>query len=210
MSGIRALSCLVLLLGTSVPAVQDRQPQTTPAALAMPQFAQRGLPGPAHKALQPLIGSWQVEKTLYIAGATPQKPITTKEMTCHREWVADGRFVRDETEGQINGNPYWRLGLLGYSVMDERYEWITIDRTNSMMMIYQGKPRSGYEQPITLTGVFTDQGLISESTTGKRIGQRTVIRIENIDRHVLELYFKVPGQPEFLADRSIYTRKAAE
>jgi hypothetical protein len=93
--------------------------------------------------------------------------------------------------------------------MDERYEWITIDRTNSMMMIYQGQQRAGHEQPITLTGEFTDQGLISESTTGKRIGQRTVIRIENIDRHVLELYFKVPGQPEFLADRSIYTRKVA-
>jgi hypothetical protein len=39
------------------------------------------------------------------------------------------------TEGSALGAPYWRKGWLGYSNMDNRYEWITIDAVNSNMMI---------------------------------------------------------------------------
>ena len=74
------------------------------------------------------------------------------------------------------------------------------------MMRYLGKPRSGKKLPIDMTGVFTDQGVVSEMTVGKTVGQRTVIRIENDDRHVFELYFTPPGRKEQLADRSVYTR----
>jgi hypothetical protein len=42
---------------------------------------------------------------------------------------------------------------------------------------------------------------------GKQIPQRTVIRIESRDRHVMEMYFTPPGQKEQLVDRSIYTRR---
>ena len=172
----------------------------------LPTFAQRGLPGPAHKALEPLIGTWQVEKTSFIAGGTPQKPVTSTALTSRRQWIADGRFVRDETQGQIAGNKYWRLGLLGYDTMSRCYEWVTVDGLNSMMMIYRAAPQSGQQQPIVMTGVFTDQGLIDESTNGKPVQQRTVIRIENNDRHVIELYLRPPGRAEFLADRAVYTR----
>ena len=60
--------------------------------------------------------------------------------------------------------------------------------------------------PIELTGVFTDQGVVSEQTVGKPVGQRTVVRIENNDRHVFELYFKPPKGKEQLALRMVYTR----
>jgi hypothetical protein len=110
------------------------------------------------------------------------------------------------TEGTIAGVPYWRLGLLGYSTMDERYEWVTIDAANANMMIYLGEPNSGQQMPISMSGVFTDQGMISEETVGEPIGQRTVIRIENDDRHIVELYFTAPGGEVFLVDRSVYTR----
>jgi uncharacterized protein DUF1579 len=176
------------------------------AAPPLPAFAQRGLPGAAHKALQPLVGTWRVEKTLYVAGGTPTKPLTSREITARREWLAEGRFLRDVTEGRIGGASYWRLGLLGYSTMDKRYEWVTIDGLNANMMVYQGESGSGPSQPITVVGTFTDQGIISESTAGKPVRQRVVIRIERDDRHVIELYFRPPGEDELLADRSIYTR----
>jgi hypothetical protein len=106
----------------------------------------------------------------------------------------------------IAGAPYWRLGLLGYSTMDERYEWVTIDAANANMMIYRGEPGSGSALPITMSGTFTDQGVIGEETVGEQIGQRTVIEILDDDRHIIELYFTRPSGEELLADRSIYTR----
>lgn len=171
-----------------------------------PAFVQRGLPGAGHRLLEPLVGTWKVEKTSYIAGAAPEKPVSSADIISRRQWLADGRFVRDETEGRIGGNKYWRLGLLGYSTMDRCYEWVTVDALNANMMIYRGDRGTGERLPIVMTGVFTDQGLISERTAGRPIQQRTVIRIESHDRHVIELYLRAPGEAEFLADRAVYTR----
>ena len=57
-----------------------------------------------------------------------------------------------------------------------------------------------------MNGAFTDQGVAGEETVGKRVGLRTVIRIDNNDRHMFELYFKRPGDKEVLALRSVYVR----
>ena len=74
------------------------------------------------------------------------------------------------------------------------------------MMRYLGKPGSREKMPIDMTGVFTDQGVVSEKTVGKTVDQRTVSRVENTDRHIFELYFTPPGGIEPLANRSIYTQ----
>ena len=74
------------------------------------------------------------------------------------------------------------------------------------MMIYLGKPGSGEQMPINVTGVFTDQGVVNEQTVGKPVLQRTVIRIESNERHVFELYFTPSEGKEQLALRLVYTR----
>jgi quinol monooxygenase YgiN len=178
----------------------------------VPAWVQRGSPSEGHAALEPLIGTWQVHKSVFgTMGRSPDlPPIVSDGITTTREWVADGRYIQDTTTGTVGGQPYWRRGWLGYSNMDRRYEWVTIDSLNTTMMIYLGKPGSGKKLPIELTGVFTDQGVVNEDTVGKPVGQRTVIRIESNDRHVYELYFTPPGGKEQLADRSVYTRVSQE
>jgi hypothetical protein len=133
-------------------------------------------------------------------------PITSSDLTCHRTWIDGGRFLEDTTQGTVAGGPYWRKGWLGYDNMDRRYEWVTIDAINSMMMSYSGAPGSGARQPIIMDGVFTDQGVAGEDTVGKAVKMRTVIRIEDDDHHVIELYFTRPGEKEALAQRQVYTR----
>lgn len=174
----------------------------------IPAWVSRGLPGPGHHALEPLIGKWHVHKSIYgTMGRNPDlPPIVSDEITTTREWVASGHYIQDTTEGTVNGQPYWRRGWLGYSNMDKRYEWVTIDPLNTTMMYYLGKPGSGIGMPIEMTGVFTDQGVVNEQTVGKTVRMRTVIRIENNDQHTFELYFTPPGGKGQLADRSVYTR----
>jgi hypothetical protein len=176
----------------------------------MPDWMRRGLPGPAHAALEPLVGSWRVHMSFYATfGRSPHEPpITVDGFTCKRQWLAGGRYLEDLTEGAAVGTSYWRKGWLGYSNMDRRYEWVTIDGVNSNMMSYVGDadPESG--MPISMSGVFTDQGVAGEEYAGKPVGMRTVITIEDNDHHVLELYFTPPGKPEVLATRQLYTRVA--
>ena len=174
----------------------------------IPTWVRRGLPGPGHHALEPLIGKWRVHKSLYgTMGRSPNlPPIVSDEIITTSEWVASGHYIQDTTEGTVNGQAYWRRGWLGYSNMDKRYEWVTIDPLNTTMMYYLGKPGSGIGAPIEVIGVFTDQGVVNEQTVGKAVRMRMVIRIENNDQHAFELYFTPPGGKEQLADRSVYTR----
>jgi hypothetical protein len=57
-----------------------------------------------------------------------------------------------------------------------------------------------------MSGVFTDQGWLGDDNAGKPVRMRTVITIENDERHVLELFFTLPESGERLVDRKVYTR----
>jgi hypothetical protein len=206
-SALIIVGAYVLALPTSAQN-PDPQRRTAPAAQqAVPDWARRGIPGAGHAALAPLVGSWRVEMGIYgTMGRSPDlPPIVSNDIRTTRIWVADGQYIEETTEGTVEGQPYWRRGWLGYSNLDRRYEWVTI-APRVPMMIYLGKPGSGEQMPIEVTGVFTDQGVVSERTVGKPVVQRTVFRIESNDRHVSELYFTPPGEKEQLALRIVYTR----
>jgi Protein of unknown function (DUF1579) len=206
-SALIIVGAWVLALPTSAQN-PDPQRRTAPATQqAVPDWARRGIPGAGHAALAPLVGSWRVEMGIYgTMGRSPDlPPIVSNDIRTTRIWVADGQYIEETTEGTVEGQPYWRRGWLGYSNLDRRYEWVTI-APRVPMMIYLGKPGSGEQMPIEVTGVFTDQGVVSERTVGKPVVQRTVFRIESNDRHVSELYFTPPGRKEQLALRIVYTR----
>jgi Protein of unknown function (DUF1579) len=206
-SALIIVGAWVLALPTSAQN-PDPQRRTAPAAQqAVPDWARRGIPGAGHAALAPLVGSWRVEMGIYgtMGRSADLPPIVSNDIRTTRIWVADGQYIEETTEGTVEGQPYWRRGWLGYSNLDRRYEWVTI-APRVPMMIYLGKPGSGEQMPIEVTGVFTDQGVVSERTVGKPVVQRTVFRIESNDRHVSELYFTPSGEKEQLALRIVYTR----
>ena len=165
-----------------------------------------------HHRLDPLIGEWNVEKTnTIVPGFSAEKPLVSKgTITCRREWLEKAGFyyIKDETEGKFGNFDYYRLGILGYSVPDDRFELNTVDNFNPMMMTYKGEKGSGTaNKEISIAGEYTDQGMLGEQFKGKTIGQRTVFKIESNDRHIIELYFTLPDEKEKLVDTMVYTRK---
>src|SRR5262245_43498085 len=196
---VAAAMCTLALpaIGQSPGYAQQVSP---PGQQGVPAWVQRGTPSAGPAALGPLVGVWRGHQSVYgTRGRSPDlPPIVSQDIRTTRVWVADGQYIEDTTEGTVEGQPYWRRGWLGYSNIDRRYEWVTV-APRVPMMIYLGKPGSGDQLPIEMTGVFTDQGVVSEQTVGKPIGQRTVIRIESPDRHIFELYFTPPGGKEQLA-----------
>jgi hypothetical protein len=194
------------LLALASSAVLVAHAAVAAPAPAPPPFVVRGLPGDGQKAMQALAGDWRVEMSLYAAMGSPQHPATSTDLVSHREWIGDGRFLRDVTQGTFGGSPYYRMGTLGYSNMDRRFEWVTQDGLNANMMIYQAPKGSGPGFPASLAGTFTDQGLLGEASAGKTVRQRTVITIDGPDHNVMEIYFTPPGGRERLVDRKAYTR----
>lgn len=188
--------------------VRSARQKTTPEPSQLPAMVRNGLPGPMHERLDALLGNWQVEMTFYIAGGTKEKPLISNELSCHREWISGTgkRHLQDITQGSIGDNRYYRLGLLGYSTMDRAYEWVTVDALNANMMIYRSR-KHDKSPDISMSGGFTDQGVLGDRSAGQRVGMRTVIRIESRDRNIFELYMTPRRGREFLAARAVYTRQ---
>jgi hypothetical protein len=190
-----------------VSKVDDMDSQKLASVNSLPAFVLRGLPGPFHEALMPLEGEWRVDKELYVAIGSPKQPAISTGMTARRHWVGGGRHLLDITEGSVGGSPYYRLGVLSFSNVDRRYEWVTFDGMNANNMVYRSEPLDEPSRTIITAGTFTDQGLLGEETVGKEIAMRTVIEIEDEDRHVIELYLTPPpGRSEILVERTIYAR----
>jgi hypothetical protein len=158
-------------------------------------------------ALDPLVGTWEVEKSVFAALGTPEEPATSDNVTTTREWVAGGHFLRDVTTGTIDGNPYERIGLLGYNPMDQRYEWTTADNVTTITMTYHGSTGSTDPWTIEMNGTFTDPGVTGEDNIGQKVAMQTVITILDNDHHTFELFFAPPGEEEMLADRMEFARR---
>lgn len=178
----------------------------TPLKVDLTKIVERSTPGAEHRALEPLVGKWHVEKKVFIALGTPDKPATSSGMTTIREWVANGHFLRDTTKGTINGQPYERLGFLGYNPMDRRYEWNTADNVTTIMMTYYGAKGKGATRPIDLAGAFTDVGVTGEENVGQVVAMRTRITIVDADHHSFEIFFTPPNGKELLADQMEFVR----
>lgn len=186
----------------SKPALAD----SATASDQTPPFVRRGLPGPFHQVLEPLVGTWAVDKQIFIAAGTPKSPALSRDMTCRRKWFGGGKHLEDVTEGSLAGGAYYRMGVLGFSTMDSRYEWATFDALNANAMLYVSAPLKAPSSKIELTGAFTDQGLLGERYAGKSVAMRTMIDIQSPERHVIDLFFKPHGETERLIDRSVYAR----
>jgi hypothetical protein len=209
-------SILVLLAAVAIVVIaaiavrsQYGNPAASPGSVDdAPNWARRGLPGPGHVALEPLVGKWKVRMSIHaLLGRSPtEPPLVSNDLVANKQWVAGGRYVEDTTIGSVAGAAYWRRGWLGYSNIDARYEWVIIDATNSNMMSYVSQRGSGTHAPITMTGTFTDQGVTGESNAGRIVAMRTVVHVYDNDRHALEFYVRPPGEPEVLAARMDYVR----
>ena len=175
----------------------------------VPPMVARGMRGAGHEALAPLIGEWDVTLSIFAAGGTPKQPVVV-QLDGRREWIGGDRFVRETLEGDGysgDGPRYWREGTLGWSTVDERYEFVTQDAVNANMMIYLGADRSRPGFPISMSGVFTDQGILGEEMVGEPIGQRTVVTVQDDDQHRVDILFTPPGGEERLVDRKDFVRR---
>ncbi|AVH24120.1 DUF1579 family protein [Nocardia cyriacigeorgica] len=136
---IIATSLAVAMLGTacSSPGAESTSAPETPvvSASVAPEHQD-----PGHARLNALVGEWTADKSTYVAGGTPEAPLRGVDLVSRWRWIAEtgGTFLQEEVAGTVSGKPYYRMGLLGYSPLDDRYEWTTVDSVTPMTMAYRG------------------------------------------------------------------------
>ncbi|MEV0828842.1 DUF1579 family protein [Nonomuraea rubra] len=203
------ISAATILVLTGTPGASATATATAPVTRAQSAPADVLQPGPYHRRLDPLAGTWKATKYNYLLG-TDGKPVVSRDLVVRTRWIAKtgGRFLQEEAEGTLNGNPYYRLGILGFSTIDRRYEWTTFDSVTPTAMTYRGPALVKATHVLSLPGTFTDPGLLGPEYVGKTIPMRTVITMRADDRHTFDIYLTPPGESERLIDRVVYVRKS--
>jgi len=154
-----------------------------------------GTPGPAHKALEPLVGEWNAEVKMWMA---PDAPPTVTKATAKSTWAMNGRFVRQEFNGEFMGKPFKGLSFTGYDNTKKKYNSVWLDDMNTSMMTSEGE---GDSKVITFESHY-DCPITGE----KDKASKQVYRIISNDKHIFEMHDPAKGANSKTMEIT-YTRK---
>jgi hypothetical protein len=191
-----------ILVMAALAAGLPAYPALAQASSTLPASTALAMPGPEHAWLDPLAGTWAVEMLVYPGPGA--EPITSTDLTATREWILDGRYLKEELRGTFAGNPSARDGLLGYNRLDGRFELVTVDTFEPGQMIYASR---GAESPggFSLYGESVEAGFGPEPT-GRARALRFDFEIVDADRNVQRIFVEYPGEEEFLFVEQRFTR----
>lgn len=169
-----------------------------PAATAVAQApaSPSGAPGPYHDNFKPLVGDWSVTVQYWAtSGATPiqSEAVATKKL------ILGGRFLEESFRGESNGETFTVLAMLGYDGAKNKYSGNWVDTRSTGFHLSTGScDESG--KTITMMETLTD-------AKGGKIGHnRTVIRVINDSKHVVEMHLAGADGKEYKSLEIAYTR----
>jgi hypothetical protein len=194
-----SVTLLIALLVCLPLAAQDKA--DSPAMQEMMKKWQEAMtPGPAHKTLAGMEGTWDAEVKSWMGG--PGAPPTVSKATSTIKMVLGGRYLQEEVSGQMMDQPFNGMGITGYDNLNKKYISFWIDNMGTGMSTMDGT--------MDQTGtVLTMYGKMDEPGTGEHGKNfKAVTRIVDKNKHVYEMYDLVLGEPPASKVMEIvYTRK---
>ncbi len=134
------------------PLQQSGEFEATPAMEAM---VKAGTPGKNHEYLNQLIGTWVGTFRMWMEpGATAME----FPGTVTRQWILDGRFIRETVESNTDMGLFRGLGFIGYNNIDGQYEMAWLENMSTAISFGTGSYdaddkvlsfRSTYRDPLT-------------------------------------------------------------
>lgn len=137
-------------------------------------------PGEPHKLLEQLVGTWNCEVKMWMAG--PQGEPMKSKGTGEYKMALGGRFLQQEFNGEMEGQPFHGVGYIGYDNFKKKYVSFWIDNMTTAMMNMEGSldPKSN---------MVTMFGTMDEPSTGEKDKKvKDVLHIVDKNKHVFEAY----------------------
>jgi hypothetical protein len=154
-------------------------------------------PGPAHQALEPLVGDWNAEVKMWIE---PGAPPTISKGTAKNTWALKERFVQQEFSGEFMAKPFRGISFTGYDNVRQKYRSVWIDDMSTTMVTSEGDADTG-GKVITLGGNYA-----CAMTGEKNKATTQIFRILSRDKHVFEMHDPTRGDNSKTMEIT-YTRK---
>jgi hypothetical protein len=184
-SNITRALALLAALGMCTLVAQDKPKDSKPKEGAseeemMKRWEAASTPGAPHKALEPLIGEWEIEARFWMGG--PDTPPIESKGTTKAKWILGGRFIQEEVNSEMMGQPFQGIGTTGFDNLKKKYVSTWVDNMNTMISISEGTADADGK-------VFTFLGKMDDIMTGQKDKPfRYVLRIISSDKHVFEMH----------------------
>lgn len=179
----------------------DRPTAQPPADADMEAWLKASTPGEAHARLNALAGRWEAQMTIWhMPGSEPERMTATSRYT----WVLgdpesdQGRFLRQEFNGEMMGQPFRGIGYWGYDNLKEQYTCVWMDTMSTSMNVMHGTYRSD-DRSVTLRGTY-------RSPDGNDWNTRLVLSIPDDNRHTLKYFQSARGIEEYQTMEINFTR----
>jgi hypothetical protein len=123
---------LALSFAGSASAAKDKMTGGGKQTAAEMQAAMtRGAPGAQHRALEPLVGRFDITSRMWMA---PNEPPQQATGTAEHRWVLGGRFVMMDLRSEMGGQPFHGIGFIGYDNVRGEYTSVWMDDMSTGIM----------------------------------------------------------------------------
>ncbi len=178
----------IVLGGQPLASAQPAQDQPEMEMSAeMEAMAKAGAPGEHHQYLNRMIGDWEGTFRMWMKPGAP-----TMEMpgTVTREWVLDGRYIREIVDSEGEWGKFRGLGYMGFNNVDGQYEFIWMENMSTAIMFSTGS----YDPD---SKVLTIRGSHRDPMSGHMFSSRGTLDLSDPNRHTYVGYATGPDGKEF-------------
>jgi len=194
---IGTLTCLCMMFSVSAaPAKEKKHDKHMDQQAMMELWKQLATPGEPHKLFASLAGSWTTTTKEWME---PGKPPMESSGTAEMKMLLDGRFLYQEYNGQMMGQPFSGIGIDAYDNMAKKYVTAWIDSMGTGIFMMEGTA-SPDGKTITLKGSHPEPD-------GGKMTHRAVWKLVDNDRQTFDMYGAHKGGKETKMLEIVYTRK---
>ena len=188
--------CVALMVSPAL--AKDKKAEKKMDQQAMMELWQKlAQPGEPHKLFASIAGSYTTHTKEWME---PGKPPTEADGTAESKMLLDGRFLYQEYNSQMMGQPFSGIGIDGYDNVTKKYVTAWIDTMGTGIFIMEGTANND-GKTITLKGSHPEPG-------GGKMSHRAVWKIQDANNQTFEMYgTHGHGGKEMKFLEIVYTRK---
>jgi hypothetical protein len=190
-------TALLVLCTSALWAADPPKEMSAEQKAAMEAMMKAMTPGPEHKALDNMVGTFDAKVSMW---EQPGQPPTVSAGTATNSWILGGREVEQKFSSTVMGMPFSGLGYTGYDNMKKQYWGTWMDTFSTGAMNTTGSTSDNGK-----TWKFT--GSMMDPTTGKDSPFEEKVTVTDKDHHTFEMWGAGPDGKVFKMMEILYTRK---
>ena len=187
----------VVAAGQAAAAVGDQAAVDAAKQEMMARFKDYSTPNENHRVLDAVVGDWTYTSKHWMASDASVQESTG---TAQAKWILDGHFVQQDVQGDMMGQPFTGVSLIGFDNIGKEYQSVWYNNMGTGMMVVSGKYDAA-AKTITQGGNF-----YCPLTDGQR-STRWVTKFIDANTYAFEMWMVDEAGKDFKSMEIVYSKK---